>query len=99
MTDLPLWTQIWRAAISPQLSLDSLDALRVGLVNDDPQLIQGVTMEPVQMLCCAELPVSCACPLAYAGWRGLGLTTVHEVSEWFVKIGRASCRERVYVLV
>jgi hypothetical protein len=80
------WRNVWRKGVAPLLSIESLEALRVALVNDDARLIQGGTTTPPPLQCVQEWPVEAACALGYCGWQGDGLETVAEVEEYFARM-------------
>jgi hypothetical protein len=80
------WRNVWRKGVAPLLSLESLEALRQALVNDDPRLVQGATTTPPPLQCVQDWPVEAACALGYCGWRGDGLETVGEVEEYFARM-------------
>ena len=79
------WRKVWREGVAPLLSTESLEALRSGLVHDDPRLIQGATTTPPPLQCVQDWPVEAACGLGYCGWQGDGLETVAEVEEFFAR--------------
>jgi hypothetical protein len=79
------WRKVWREGLAPQLSVAALTALRSGLMNDDPQLLQGATTTPPPLQCVQDWPVEAACILGYCGWQGEGLETVAEVEEFFAQ--------------
>jgi hypothetical protein len=79
------WRRVWREGIAPQLSVDSLEALREALATADPRLIQGVTVQPPPILCCADWPPEAADAIAFAYWKGDGLNTVAELEEAFAR--------------
>jgi len=79
------WRKVWRDGLAPQLSMAALEALRGGLMNDDPQLLQGATTTPPPLQCVQDWPVEAACILGYCGWQGDGLETVAEVEEFFAQ--------------
>jgi hypothetical protein len=79
------WRKVWREGLAPQLSVAALEALRDGLLNDDPQLLQGATTTPPPLQCVQDWPVEAACVLGYCGWQGDGLETVAEVEEFFAQ--------------
>ena len=83
---LPSWQRVWRLGVEPLLSTPALTALRRGLADDDPALIQGTTTFPPPMMCVQDWDVEAACALGYCGWRGDGLTTVGEVEEFFARM-------------
>jgi len=80
------WQIVWRRGIAPSLSTAALTALRDGLESDDRALIQGGTTNPPPLECLKDCPVTAACPLSYAGWKGDGLATVGEVEEYFARL-------------
>jgi hypothetical protein len=80
------WRKVWREGLAPLLSTEGLEALRGGLANDDPRLIQGATTTPPPLQCVQEWPVEAACGLGYCGWQGEGLETVAEVEEFFARM-------------
>jgi hypothetical protein len=80
------WRKVWREGLAPLLSVESLEALRGGLVNDDPRLMQGATTTPPPLQCVQDWPVEGACGLGYCGWQGEGLETVAEVEEFFARM-------------
>jgi len=80
-TDMESWRKVWRDGVEPLLSLGSLEALRNGLANDDPRLLQGATTTPPPLQCVQEWPVEAACVLGYCGWEGDGLGTGGGVGE------------------
>lgn len=80
------WREVWREAIVPLLSTNSLVALRWGIMNNDHRLIRGTTVYPIPVSSNAdETPVS-ACAIGYCGWQGEGLNTVAEVEEFFARM-------------
>src|SRR5437773_12426778 len=79
------WRKVWRDGLAPQLSLHALQALRQGLLADDPRLQQGATTSPPPLQCVQDWPVEKACALAYCGWQGDGRETVAEVEEFFAR--------------
>ena len=80
------WRKVWREGLEPLLSPSSLEALRRGLVHDDPRLLQGATTTPPPLQCVQDWPVEAACALGYCGWEGDGLETVAEVEEYFARM-------------
>ena len=79
------WRKVWREGFAPQLSVMALDGLAQGLIEDDPNLIQGATTSPPPMQAAKDWPVEAACVLGYCGWKGEGLETVAEVEEFFAQ--------------
>ncbi len=80
------WKKVWREGLAPLLSDEALNALKEGLANDDPSLIQGATSSPPPLHCVADWPLVGACLVGYCGWKGDGLETVGEVEEWFARM-------------
>ena len=79
------WRKVWREGLAPLLSTDGLEALRGGLANDDPRLLQGATSTPPPLQCVQDWPVEAACALGFCGWQGDGLESVAEVEEFFAR--------------
>jgi hypothetical protein len=80
------WRQVWREGFVPVLSTAALEALREGLINDDPRLQQGATTTPPPLLSLMDWSVEAACALGYCGWQGEGLQTVGQVEEYFARL-------------
>jgi hypothetical protein len=84
------WRKVWRDALAPVLSLAELSALRDALRADEPALIQGRTalaQGAGEGAGRYDLrPAAGACPIGYAGWKGLGLTLVGEVEKHFARV-------------
>ena len=79
------WRHIWREGFAPNVSTAALEAMAIGLRNDDYALVQGSTCVPPPLMCVMDWPVEACCLLGYGGWKGEGLTTVGEVEEYFAK--------------
>lgn len=79
------WRHVWRVGFAPQLSTAALEAVRDGLVNDDPAMLQGRTTEPPPLACVRDFPACGACLVGYAGWKAENLATVGEVEEFFAR--------------
>jgi hypothetical protein len=79
------WRKVWRDGVAPQLSTAQLEALKVGLIKDDPRLIQGQTTTPPPMHCVLNWPVEGACATAYAAWQAGDHDTVGECEEFFAR--------------
>jgi len=95
------WRKVWREAVAPVLSSNSLESLRRGLATNDARLLQGATTTPPPLACVRDWPVKAACALGYCGWQGEGLESVAEVEEFFARLcceidnrlgERAGCR-------
>jgi len=80
------WVKCWRDGLAPLLPGAGLEALRLALAEDDPELLQGATTKPPPLACVREWPCEACCPVAYALWRGLGLATVGEVEEFWARL-------------
>jgi hypothetical protein len=80
-----IWRKVWRDGVIPLLSRSALEALKRGLADDDPRLIQGATTSPPPLQCVQHEPCEAACALGYAGWIGEELDTVRDVEEFFAK--------------
>jgi hypothetical protein len=79
------WRKVWRDGLAPLLSTPGLEALRRGLLTDDPRLLQGATTTPPPLPCVQDWPVEAACALGYCGWQGDQLETVAEVEQFFAR--------------
>jgi hypothetical protein len=79
------WRKVWREGFVPLISIAGLEALRQGLVTDDPGLLQGATTTPPPLQCVQDWPVEAACALGYCAWKGEGKETVAEVEECFAR--------------
>ena len=79
------WRLTWRNGFVPVLPTAGLEALRDGLMRDDPRLTQGSTTTPPPLQCVKDWPCEGACALGYCGWRGEDLNTVGDVEEFFAK--------------
>lgn len=80
------WRKVWRDGVEPLVSTEGLEALRRGLVADDPRLLQGATVEPAPLACMQNFPAEKVCALGFCGWQGDGLETVGEVEEFFARM-------------
>jgi hypothetical protein len=76
------WRDTFRRGIAPTLSDAALEALRVGLLEDDPRVLQGCSTRPPPLTACWSIPCEAACPIGYAGWQGEGIETVGGVEEF-----------------
>ena len=59
-----MWRAAWRQGVGPLLPHSGLVALREALAEDDPALVQGVTMEPPPLQALADCPVEAACAVS-----------------------------------
>lgn len=80
------WIKSFHEGLIPLLTDGELTALRDGLANDDPRLIQNWTTRPAPIPSAHNWPVEGACLIGYAGWIGGGLETVGEVESFFNRI-------------
>jgi hypothetical protein len=80
MTD---WRDVFALGVAPQLDDRMLEALARGLAENDPALLQAETTQP---RFADEAECRGACAIAYAAWRGGGLTRVGEVSQFFYHV-------------
>ena len=75
------WRRILRDGLLRSLTYADPQALRRGLVDDDPALLQGMMTIPPPLECLHDWQVEGADLLAYPAWRARGLVTVKEVEE------------------
>ena len=80
------WRKVWQDGLAPLLSTNALEALRRGLANDDPRLIQGATTTPPPLQCVQDWPVDACCVLGFCSWQGEALESVAEVEEDFARL-------------
>lgn len=80
------WRKVWREGIVPQLSTLELDWLRLGLMNNDPCLVQGSTTTPPPMQSVLDWPVEATDMLAYGAWKSGGFETVGDCEEFWAKL-------------
>jgi hypothetical protein len=80
------WVKIWREGVAPLLSTPGLEALRVALASDDPELLQGRNTKTDNELPDSDDECTGACPLGYVGWKGEPLETVGEVEVYFAAL-------------
>jgi hypothetical protein len=78
------WRHVFREGIAPQLPLAALEALRSGLLKNDPRLRPGMTVEA------GSTPtgpgILQACAIGYGGWKGTALTTAAEIEIFFNEV-------------
>ncbi len=79
------WRKVFREGIVPHVSVESLVALKMAIVHDDPALTQGVTTIPPMLQTVGDWPVECACALGYLGMQE-GMETVQEVDQYFAQM-------------
>lgn len=80
------WKKVWREGIAPLLSKNQLQVLLKGLEEDDKHIVQGVTVQPPNLLNTCDWSVESCCPISYCGWKGDNLETVAEVEEFFARL-------------
>jgi len=88
------WQIAFRRGFAPQLPTAGLVALARALERDDPAVIQDATIKPPPLECLKASAPAGACPVAFCGWKGLGLSTVAEVDEFFARV----CIEAAFAL-
>ncbi len=77
------WRRVFREGIAPQLPLAALEALRRGLLKNDPRLRKGSTVEAGGSM---GGQIIQACAIGYGGWQGVHLETPAEIEEFFVEV-------------
>lgn len=84
---MKLWREAWREGFAPGISPAALLAIRKGLLQDDPRMIQGATCSPPPMQAVQDWPVEAADILVYGFWIGDsdGLCEVGEAEEYFAR--------------
>lgn len=85
------WRIVWRDGFLPSIPTEGLLALKKGLEDDDPRLLQGATTQPPPLMCVAAWPVEAADPIGFAYFVGVrqGSATVGETESFFA----ATCFE------
>lgn len=83
---MELWRKVWRQGLVPQLSTPGLERLRMGLLRDDPRLVQGVTCCPPALDVFRDEAVEAACGLGYCFWQGDGCDRVGQIEEAFARV-------------
>lgn len=83
---MELWRKVWREGLIPQMTQPGLEALRQGLLRDDPRLVQGVTLSPPAVDVFADAEIEAACALGYCAWKGEDRSTVSDLSDFFEKL-------------
>lgn len=74
------WRSVWRDALSILLSIDGLEALRKALIEDDEQLVQGITTNS------DSIGIVGACAIGYSIWKGERVEDVGSVHQKFAEI-------------
>ena len=80
--DLEAWQVAWRIGFAPGLSEAHLLTLKDALLSDDVRLIRGLTVEAITPGLPSSKPIG-ACAIGYCGWKGDGLKTAQEISDFF----------------
>ena len=80
------WRIVFRNGFAPLMSDAGLQALLAACETDDPALRQGETTSPPPLMCVRDWPCEAADAIGYAGWKGEGLATVGEVSQYFARM-------------
>lgn len=83
---LESWRFVWRNGFAPVMKVEAMRALRDGLRNNDPRLVQQSTTVPPPLVCVETWPCEAGCGLAYAGWIGESLKTVGDVELYFARV-------------
>lgn len=87
------WRFIFRKGFAPLLSISALEALKTGLHQDDPTLVQGCVVFPKPIPGFWDLPAAVTGLLAYIGREGEGLFSVFEVSEFHNRLKDAAAQK------
>lgn len=82
------WRRAFREGIAPQLPLPALEALRLGLLRNDPRLRAGSTVE--QGWTVAGIRIIQGCAIGYGAWKGIHLQTAHDVEQFFSEVCAAA---------
>src|SRR6516225_2480118 len=75
------WRRVFREGIGPQLPRAALEALRHGLLNHDPRLRPGATVDIGWTP--GGTGIMQACAIGYGGWKGLQLTSAADIEMFF----------------
>jgi hypothetical protein len=86
----PVWQMIWRVGLAPQLDLANLEALRLGLVRDDPNLLQNRTCNPQQISIFLDDRIEGCCALSFGAWQTGRLTRVGDLAAHFERVCSAA---------
>jgi len=78
------WRQVFRDGIAPQLPLEALEGLRLGLVRNDPRLRPGSTVESAWGVYGVQIIQACA--IGYGGWKGARLETAQDIEAFFAGV-------------
>ena len=78
------WRRVFREGIAPQLPLPALEALRRGLLKNDPRLRPGSTVEIARTG--HGIQVIQVCAIGYSAWKGACLETDRAIEEFFATV-------------
>jgi hypothetical protein len=79
------WRRVFREGISPQLPMSALEALRNGLLKNDPRLRPGMTVE-VGWTAGGAPGILQACAIGYGAWKGICLESAADVESFFTEV-------------
>lgn len=83
------WKIVFHRGVVPNIPRGGLEALRIALAAQDAAAtLQDAATQPPAWPANAERPLERCCPLNFALWRGLGLSTVGECEEAFADLCR-----------
>lgn len=88
------WQRCFRDGFAPSLPTEGLRALAEALKADSPELCRRVTTCPPPVPELDSWPCEAADPVAYALWKGKGLSSVGEVEAAFAE-ACVDCDERL----
>lgn len=80
------WKDVFRRGLAPQLTSDELETLLTALVNNDPDLIQGKTVEPCGAGVKGDEKPKAGCMIGYIIWKCRGANEVRDVQNEFACI-------------
>ena len=78
------WRRVFRQGIAPQLPTAALEALRKGLLKNDPRLRPGATVDAGWTP--GGTGILQACAIGYSGWKGVSLESASAVEEFFSEV-------------
>ncbi len=87
------WRFIFRKGFAPLLSFSALEALKSGIQQDDPALLQGCVVFPKLIPGFWDVPAVATGLLAYIGKEGEGLFSVAEVTEFHNRLKEAAAQK------
>lgn len=80
------WKRVWRNGFAPLFPEEALEALKVGLAENDPKLIQGQTTFPLPTPQYSGWVCEGADAVAYGYWRSGLLGTVGDIEDRFAAL-------------